>query len=335
MPDQPIPSVSDEPESTGTVTGPLTTAPTPIATGLTPTSIAPPFTPDQPTTQKKSSQRWLIPVIVVVALAGLIGAYFYLTTLFQNKVTSDHAEHMAMSPSLHEIMHVRQKLLVGTENTYQPMEFLDSQSKDLTGFDIDLAKEIAKELNVPVEFAMINFDSVFATKNLGSQNVLTNGKVDMLIDSVTITSERQKSYLFSKPYLNVGQVALTKEANADIHTAADLQNKRIAVETSTSNETLALTYTANENVVRVADFPSAAQAVLDGQADAMLTDLTNAKGITITHPGLKIATDPLTDESYGIVISKDKADLLTQVNLILDSLRQSGVLEQLKQKWLE
>jgi polar amino acid transport system substrate-binding protein len=85
----------------------------------------------------------------------------------------------------------------------------------------------------------------------------------------------------------------------------------------------------------MADFPAAAQAVLDGKADVMLTDLTNAKGIIDTHQGLKIATDPLTSESYGIVMSKGKADLQTEINRILDVLRQRGTLESLKQKWLE
>jgi ABC-type amino acid transport substrate-binding protein len=303
----------------------------------TPVSLSSPNSDLNSSTQPQASgsKRWWLALVIVVALAGLGGAYMYINNMFQTQVTSDHAEHMAMSPSVHEIMHVRQKLLVGTENTYQPMEFLDPQTKSLTGFDVDLAKEIAKEFNVPVEFKTIDFDSIFAPQNLGGKNMLTNGDVDMLIDSVTITAQRQKAYLFSDPYLQVGQVALTKSDDTTIQSVADLHGKRIAVETSTSNQSLALSYTTSDKVVGVDNFPAAAQAVIDGQADAMLTDLTNAKGIILSHPGLKIATDPLTNEAYGIVISNNKKDLLTQINQILDTLRQRGTLEQLKQKWLE
>jgi ABC-type amino acid transport substrate-binding protein len=86
--------------------------------------------------------------------------------------------------------------------------------------------------------------------------------------------------------------------------------------------------------VRYTDFEEATQALADGTVDAIFTDLPNAKGITIANPELKIATDPFTNEYYGIVFRKNDP-LVGSVNDALSSLRVKGVLTDLKQKWLD
>jgi polar amino acid transport system substrate-binding protein len=304
------------------------TPPQPVTAQPSPTA--------QPTTGtgRKLGVAWLL-AILAVALLILGGAGWFIMQSFNSRVNTDHAEHMEMSPSVHEIVHVRQKLLVGTEDTFEPMEFRDATSQERVGFDIDLARAIAQELNVPVEFQDIDFESIFGEGNLGKANVLTRGDVDMLIDSVTITDARKKYFLFSDPYINVGQVAVTLGSNNSIQRKSDLTGKRLTVAESTSNEKLAESLTADGNVIRLTDPVDQAQAVINGEADAMIVDLTNAKGIVNHHPELKIATDPFTKEYYGIVMAKGKDDLATTVNQILSTLKQRGVIESLQQKWFE
>ena len=283
----------------------------------------------------KNMRRFAVPLVIVLILGLLGGVYLYVTQQVNTKVTADHAEHQEMSPSVHDIVHVRQKLVVGTDTNFKPMEFTDPKTGERVGFDIDLGKAIAKELNVPVVFETIDFDSVFAPENLGKSNALTQGKVDLMLDSISITPERSTKYLFSKSYLNAGQVIVTRSDVTTITVAEDLRGKKIAVAESTSNEKQALTYTSSDKVLRIKEPDDQAIAVLSKKADAMLVDLTNAKGLIDSHPGLHITSDPLTDDNYGIVIAKGKDDLLTEVNGILDTLRQRGILESLKQKWLE
>ena len=270
-----------------------------------------------------------------MALVILAGVGWFILQSFNTRVNTDHADHMEMSPSVHEIVHVRQKLLVGTEDTFEPMEFRDPQSNERVGFDIDLAKAIAEELNVPVEFTDINFESIFGKGNLGKPNVLTTGMVDVLIDSVTITEARKEHFLFSDPYLNVGQVAVTLKTNQEIKSKDGLKGLRLTAAPSTSNEQLAQSLTSEANLVRIEEPEKQAEAVINGIADAMIVDLTNAKGIVNNHPELKIATDPFTKEYYGIVIAKGKDDLAVNINQILVVLDQRGVLESLRQKWFE
>jgi ABC-type amino acid transport substrate-binding protein len=337
MPDTTLSAEQPTPEPESLPSAASAVPPTPEATPTPPATAAPPATPpiETPETPRHNTNRWWLAAVILVALAVLVAAGWYIFQSFNNRVNTDHADHMEMSPSVHQIMHVRQKLIIGTEDTYEPMEFLDPKSHDRVGFDIDLGKAIAQELNVPAEFTNINFDSIFAPQNLGKDNVLTTGKVDLLIDSVTITPERQKYYLFSDPYINVGQVAITLKSNTTIKTKADLTNQKLAVAPATSNEALAKTLTTDAKVLRYVVPEDQAMAVVNGKADAMLVDLTNAKGIINNHPKLKIATDPFTEENYGVVIAKGKEDLQSTINQILDTLKQHGILESLRQKWFE
>lgn len=302
----------------------------------------PPFTPPTPsnpdpstTSSKNKLGGWWLLVLIFVALIILATSAWLVFKSFNDRVNTDHAEHMEMSPSVHQIVHVRQKLVIGTDTNFEPMEFLDPQTHDRVGFDIDLGKSIAQELNVPAEFVTVDFDSIFAPQNLGKSNDLTSGKVDLLLDSVTITPERQGYYLFSQPYINVGQVAVTLKTNHTITSKANLANLRLSVAPSTSNEELAKTLTADAKVLRFENPEDQASSVIDGKADAMIVDLTNAKGIVNNHPELKIATDPFTDEFYGAVMTHEKDDLAETINQILNTLKQRGVLESLHQKWFE
>ncbi|HLD11825.1 MAG TPA: transporter substrate-binding domain-containing protein, partial [Patescibacteria group bacterium] len=94
-------------------------------------------------------------------------------------------------------------------------------------------------------------------------------------------------------------------------------------------------YTDTDLVLLYENFDDATDALLTGKADAIFTDLTNAKGTVDEHKDLKIASDPFTSEFYGVVFRKGETDLVQRVNEVLNLLRQRGVEVFLKQKWLE
>lgn len=109
--------------------------------------------------------------------------------------------------------------------------------------------------------------------------------------------------------------------------------KKIATQTGTTNEKEALKYTSDRLVIRYPDFIQATKALVDGNVDALFTDLPNAKGIISKNSGLKIVSDPFTKEYYGIVFIKGDPSV-TQINEALTSLRKRGVLADLEKKWL-
>lgn len=256
-------------------------------------------------------------ILVTLFLGGLLFAALF----FQKQIQKTNILNSEPQPSA---VVLPKKLVVGTDPTLQPMEY--SENGKLLGYDIDLANFIGKELGVEVEFKNVVFDNIFTA--------LEQKQIDMIISAVTITPERQQKYDFSSPYLNAGQVILTKKDNTSIKSTSDLKGKKIATQKGTTNEASAVKYTSDNLVIRYDDFEQATKALVNEEVDALFTDLPSGKGITLANPTLKIASDPFTNEYYGIVFRKEDP-ILEKVNQALDSIRVKGFLTDLKQKWLD
>lgn len=271
-----------------------------------------------PSSPKNSLFSWFrLWMIIIVAVLGILflGLWFFQSQSHKSATLTSTKP----SPSVSS-----KKIVVGIDPTLEPMEFIENGK--MVGYDIDLANALGEEMGTPVEFKNIVFDDLF--------KALDQRQIDMIISAVTITSERQQQYDFSKEYLNAGQVIITQKTNTTITSTANLKGKRIAVQKGTTNETAALQYTADALVLRYPDFEAATKALVEGKADALFTDLPNAKGITVANPTLKIASDPFTNEYYGVVFRKgDKS--ITRVNTALNSLYEKGILAELKAKWLK
>ena len=121
------------------------------------------------------------------------------------------------------------KLVVGTSMPYEPMEYIDEQG-NVVGFDIDLAKMIAEELDVEFEIKNLDFNMTIFN------NELNDGTVDIIIAAITITVERSEQLLFSNPYLNAGQVVIANVSNNDITAPEDLKDKTVGVQNGTTSQ---------------------------------------------------------------------------------------------------
>ncbi|HSA84230.1 MAG TPA: transporter substrate-binding domain-containing protein [Patescibacteria group bacterium] len=271
-----------------------------------------------PAPQKGKSMLWVIILLIFSFICGLgVVAWYFQTQLQQlmspSEVTTLPAE-------------VPKEIIVGTDATFHLMEYVASDGA-LLGYDIDFGEKIGEELGVKVTFKNIPWDDLFTA--------LENKEIDMIISSVTITEERKQQYDFSTEYLNAGQVVITQRTNASISSsAATLQGKRIGVQEGTTNEQKALTLTSENLVIRYPDFVQATQALVDGDVDAILADLPGGKGIVTQNPTLKIVSDPLTNEYYGIVFRKNDPNL-GRINETISILKTKGVLTDLKQKWFD
>ncbi len=303
-----VPASSDPP-STDSVSESSSTPPTPPSTPSTP----PTSTPQQ------SGKRfpWIIVLILMFLGFLCVAAWYFHTQLQKTTVT-------APTPSPAASSALPKQLVIGTDPTFQPMEFM--QNGKMVGYDIDLANLLSKQLGVPVVFKNIIFDDLFTA--------LEQKQITMIISAVTINPQRQQKYDFSEQYLNAGQVLIIQKTNNVIKTPADLKSKKIGVQQGTTNETEALKYTTTTFVVRYPDFVQATKALVAGNVDAIITDLPSAQGIVSTNPTLKIAGDPFTNDYYGVVFRKGDPTV-SEVNKALDSLRVRGFLTELKHKWLD
>lgn len=257
-------------------------------------------------------------ILVLLFLGGLF--YYYLS------VNKKDVGIMSSDTPTVDAIKTSGKIVIGTDATFPPMEFIN-ETGEYTGYDIDLGKRIAEKMGVVPEFKQILFDNFI--------DELDSHAVDIVISSVSITEERKQRVQFSDPYLYAGQVIITQKENNSITSTADLQGKKIAVQRGTTNEEQARSFTSDDLILLYDDYELATQALLDGTADAIFSDLTGAKGIVDANPSLKVASEPFTQEAYGIVFRLGEDDAVQEINSILNSLRQQGILIFLKQKWLE
>ena len=117
---------------------------------------------------------------------------------------------------------------VGLMGTYQLYNFLN-ENQEMDGFDADIAKEIAKGLDVDIEFVSQEFSGMIAG--------LKANKFDMVVSQMTITEDRKKEMLFSDPYITNQVKVIVSETNTDILSVNDFPGKQIGVGLGTNDET--------------------------------------------------------------------------------------------------
>jgi len=215
---------------------------------------------------------------------------------------------------------------IATDATYPPFETVDENSKELTGFDVELMNAIAAKAGITIEWSNIGFDAVLTG--------VSQCQYDAAAAAITITEERKQNALFSDPYINAGQIVTVKINETAIKSKDDLAGKKIGAQLGTTGEIEAQAIPDAE----VKPYDSVDLAFLDlanGQLDAVITDYPTTLGY-VAQDAEKIMTvgEVFTDESYGFMVCKDKADLVTKFNKALAELKADGTIAKLEQKWL-
>ncbi|MFN2298702.1 MAG: basic amino acid ABC transporter substrate-binding protein [Anaerolineales bacterium] len=218
------------------------------------------------------------------------------------------------------------KVVVATDATWPPFEYVDEESKEIIGFDIDLMKAIAEKEGLEVEFVNVAWDALLAG--------IANCQYDAAISSVSITDERKPNMLFSDPYYTVGQQIVVAADDTSITGQDSLNGKRAGAQISTTGAEL-IADTEGAELVNFNTIGLAFQALMNGDVDAVVADNVMALGYVAKYSDkLKAVGEPLTGESIGIAVCKDKTDLLKKINSGLAKVKAEGLLDELNDKWV-
>jgi len=215
------------------------------------------------------------------------------------------------------------KLVIGVDIPYGVMEFYGSDGKP-AGIDIDISKEIAAGIGVKPEFRTMAFDNLF--------NALKKKDVDVVLSAVTITPERQKTLLFSIPYLSASTVLAVAKDNTAVNSVADISNAKLGVLKGTLGEKMAgemdvlkgmtpVPYTNNDE--RIAD-------LVAGKIDAAVVHF-----LVKTDLPIKIIGEPLRQNFYGAVAHMNSKDLIAETDKILRAMKRDGRLDQIKKRYIK
>ncbi|KIP98749.1 MULTISPECIES: cystine ABC transporter substrate-binding protein [Pseudomonas] len=217
---------------------------------------------------------------------------------------------------------------VGLEGTYPPFNFQDESGK-LAGFEVDLSEALAKELGVKVSFQPTKWDGILAS--------LESGRIDIVVNQVTISDERKKKYDFSTPYTVSGIQALTRKSDAaSVKTAADLAGKKVGVGLGTNYEQWLKENVPQADIRTYDDDPTKFQDLNVGRIDVVLVDrLAAFEMVAKTGERMAVAGDAFSRQESGIALRKGNPELLAAINKAIEKLRGDGTLKQLSEKWFK
>ncbi|SPF05634.1 glutamate ABC transporter substrate-binding protein [Streptomyces sp. MA5143a] len=193
------------------------------------------------------------------------------------------------------------KLVIGVKAD-QPGLGLRTPDGSFTGFDIDVAKYVAKELGVDQKD--ITFKEAVSANR---EAFLQQGQVDMVVATYSINDARKQKVSFAGPYLVAGQDLLVREDNKGITGPKSLNGKKLcSVAGSTSAQLIKDKYAKDVQLQEERTYSACVDRVLTGQLDAVTTDNSILYGYAAQHPGkLKVLNSPFSEEKYGIGLKKD------------------------------
>ena len=183
----------------------------------------------------------------------------------------------------------------------QPGSSLKGLNGDYTGFDIDVAEFVAKELGVdPSGIAWRS------TVSADRETVLENGAADLVVETYSITDKRKQVISFAGPYFVAGQDLLTRLSDTSITGPESLNGKRLcSVAGTTSAQEVKDKFAAQTQLVEYAHFSECITALLFNIVDAVTTDDLILAGYAAQNPELlRVVGKPFTQERYGVGVKK-------------------------------
>lgn len=218
-------------------------------------------------------------------------------------------------------------LIVGFDQDFPPMGFVGDNG-EYTGFDLDLAKEVASRLGLEYKAQPIAWDS--------KDMELESGNIDCIWNGFTITG-REDDYTWTTPYMANKQVFVVAN-DSDIKSQADLAGKVVEVQADSSAEAALkenqdLTNTFGQ-LLTTPDYNTAFMDLEQGAVDAVAMDVIVAGyQIKQRNADFKILDDSLSEEEYGIGFKKGNTELRDKVQGALEEMAADGTLAKISDEW--
>ena len=220
----------------------------------------------------------------------------------------------------------RGRLIAGVDQNSYLMGFRNSFTGEIEGFDVDVARQIAKA--VFGDEKKVQFKVVTAAERIP---MLQSGAVDVVVRTMTITCDRLKDVDFSQVYYQAGQRVLVRR-NSGITGVEGLADKRVCV--ASGSTSLGNVVNRAKTTVSVPNWTDCLVMLQQGQADAISTDDTILAGLAAQDPYTEVVGSRFTDESYGVGVPKGQEDLVRFVNGVLERMRADGTWGGIYRRWL-
>jgi len=219
------------------------------------------------------------------------------------------------------------ELKVVTEPSFAPFEFVDKNTSEIIGFDVDIINAIGEVENLKMNISSMGFD--------GQIPAILTRQVDVAISGFTITEARSKMVNFTEPYYDAGLGALVDKKLADsIRETSDLEGKALCSQIGTSGAM----YVDNIKGAENKQFNTTAEAIMElkkGSCAAVISDkpVIEYYLAETSDDTLFILPETFTKEQYGIVTSKQNDELTQKISSGLKKIKENGTYDKIYNKW--
>ena len=223
----------------------------------------------------------------------------------------------------------RGTLRVGMEPGYMPFEMTNKRG-EIIGFDVDMAKRMAKAMGVELELVSTAWDGIIPA--------LITKKFDIIMSGMTLTQERNLKISFADPYIVIGQsILIRKDLAGDVTSNKDLndKNNKVASKLGTTGEQATKRLIPNCTYISFETEQEGVMDLLNGKVDAFVYDLPfNAIAFAEKGQGkLVLLDEPFTYEPLAWAVNKGNADFLNWLNNFLVQAKNDGTYDRIYKKW--
>lgn len=220
------------------------------------------------------------------------------------------------------------KLVLGLDDAFPPMGFRNDDNQ-IVGYDIDLAREVARRLGVQLVPQPIDWNA--------KEQELNTGKIDCIWNGFTITEERKRAIAFTRPYLANAQVVVVKKGSGHA-TLASLRGKKVGLQAGSSAAgALEAAKDFRASLKEVVEFKDNLTALMDLEVrgvDAVVMDLILANdNIKRSGKPYEILKETLAPETFGVGFRKQDLALRDAVQGALDAMAKDGTLAKVTTRW--
>lgn len=221
------------------------------------------------------------------------------------------------------------RLVVGLDLGSNLFSFRDPRTGRITGFDVDIASEIAKRI-----FGTPSVDYRLLTSNERIQ-ALKEHSVDIVVKTMSITCSRATEVSFSAPYYRASQRILAVRGST-IRSATDLGGKRVCIARGTTSLARVQRVAPTAVINVAATWADCLVSLQQGQSDAVSTDDAILAGLAAQDPiYLEVIGDSLGEELYGVGIPLGDEALVRFVNGVLEQIKNDGTWYRIYDAWLQ
>lgn len=264
--------------------------------------------------------------ILTVMMSSLLAACAAPTTNIPAGTTQVNKTNSATMNNVLTTIKANKKLVLGTSADFPPFEWhMMKDGKDtIVGFDISIAQEIAKDLEVELVIEDMNFDSLIAA--------VQTGKVDMVMAGMNPTTERQKEVDFSEIYYNTGIGVLVSQENAAKYTSVEqLATLNIGAQKGSLSESLVKETLPNAKLTAMPKNDALVLALKTGRIDAVAIDKVVGENFAKVNKEVVMSSTVQfnqADDGLAVAVAKNNSDLVVAINKTLKRLSTEGKIDE-------